>query len=1277
MIHSSVCVCWTALIRAPILAHTPRPHFKKKTPRLKVIWEHRRLSQGLRKDSCWTPNKTYACGSTTVSERRSEVRSVRGTMLRREQEVEDSRVIIVSISQEAEAEDDLEVFNAEDEEERGRNPLTKACSDGNTLRPFIAILLQHLLQAGADETLCNGSKKTALRVSPPGVQKNLLGLMWWPCVAPRPDGDLRTVQQLLIQTGKLEANVPNGDGGTSVTFAIRDIDRFEGEAPLPWQHRPIQVVKQLLRLSANFWVQDQRGSSAFCYLANINGRLKEDFLHMILDAISFADAGAASPLTLEEHRSGQDLNSELRLLDLKFDPESLSDQSAASSPTQLISPQDLFLAYSEETFASSGCQRDHWKSPREGDKEDEESPHRVQNAAETLMDLTQASREGMTESRVSLPSLNSKCSRRRQMDPVPSSRQLVARSNRRPVPPTHRQRTRSVAEASTSSFGLLSVPDPSKLSQSAPSIMEPLLCANYVLQARTHIQTRLGPHDPINQQKGKVLALQPAPPFWMPNQLEPLDLRLRDNSAASTQKESVSLKPITRSSLSRTHLRQRFSWDTPGTSSLTTRGGREDSSSSANFTDPEDEDYEGHTSKNTDLMFTKAKDPKHPKDRWNELCNGEMRQSLKSQSKSSSISLVQKSTCIPRPEPVNCPAQDYNRSPTRDLVKHKTSIPSKPNYYINNGCTRTTKQESPTIKGYFVGKPTTAKDFKIGDELSSTTEGTKLNSNSAVEETQLKCPINKSTDLSQVKVKKTFKPVQSTTKETTANCEVRPNLPKDRLAPKDRSILNLNKAPKKLSLANKSTDGARRSLEQIGTEEVTETLSKSKSKHKAVNRTRHTHLLGNRGTVSAHARRGNPDEVCNSTAQQCPTASELKNAQQFKSPEAAGLQRSKSAVDFITYKDMFTTIQSEGKGPAIYEMFAGPIYDHLRNPIKCEDKKMQSPLCRKSRENSKVKHRSLKQVHKKTMSMDLAALHGSGLDDTITWTKGEVLGRGAYGTVYCGLTNQGQLIAVKQVTLDASNPEAARREYSRLQGEVKLLKTLSHTNIVGFLGTSLYRHMVSIFMEYIPGGSIASILHRFGPLPERVLALYTHQILKGVAYLHLNEVIHRDLKGNNVMLMPTGVIKLVDFGCARRVTCVSNTTNGSGDLLKSLHGTPYWMAPEVISETGYGRKSDIWSVGCTVYEMATGKPPLAHMDKIAALFYIGAKRGLMPSLPEGFSEGAKEFVNICLTRDQSLRPSADQLLRHSFIPRLTNRTELTSWKARKNNFCGHPDGLCG
>lgn len=87
---------------------------------------------------------------------------------------------------------------------------------------------------------------------------------------------------------------------------------------------------------------------------------------------------------------------------------------------------------------------------------------------------------------------------------------------------------------------------------------------------------------------------------------------------------------------------------------------------------------------------------------------------------------------------------------------------------------------------------------------------------------------------------------------------------------------------------------------------------------------------------------------------------------------------------------------------------------------------------------------------------------------------------------------------------------------------------------------------------------------RFGPLPERVLALYTKQILEGVGYLHLNRVIHRDLKGNNIMLMPTGIIKLIDFGCARRLSCLGHSA--SADLLKSVHGTPYWMAPEVHME---------------------------------------------------------------------------------------------------------------
>ncbi|XP_019378040.1 PREDICTED: mitogen-activated protein kinase kinase kinase 19 isoform X1 [Gavialis gangeticus] len=294
----------------------------------------------------------------------------------------------------------------------------------------------------------------------------------------------------------------------------------------------------------------------------------------------------------------------------------------------------------------------------------------------------------------------------------------------------------------------------------------------------------------------------------------------------------------------------------------------------------------------------------------------------------------------------------------------------------------------------------------------------------------------------------------------------------------------------------------------------------------------------------------------------------------------------------------------------------------------------------------------------------------SANDDPIIWTRGEILGKGAYGTVYCGLTSQGQLIAVKQVALDTSDQVSTEKEYQKLQEEVDLLKTLKHINIVTYLGTCLANNIVSIFMEFVPGGSISSIIHRFGPLPEIVLCKYTTQILQGVAYLHENRVVHRDIKGNNVMLMPNGVIKLIDFGCAKRLAWVS--LNGTqSEMLNSVHGTPYWMAPEVINESGYGRKSDIWSIGCTVFEMATGKPPLASMNRIAAMFYIGAYRGLMPPLPDHFSGIAADFVHVCLTRssfptnilapyfhgpcipliarDQHERPSALQLLEHPFI----------------------------
>ncbi|XP_041365735.1 uncharacterized protein LOC121380819 [Gigantopelta aegis] len=270
----------------------------------------------------------------------------------------------------------------------------------------------------------------------------------------------------------------------------------------------------------------------------------------------------------------------------------------------------------------------------------------------------------------------------------------------------------------------------------------------------------------------------------------------------------------------------------------------------------------------------------------------------------------------------------------------------------------------------------------------------------------------------------------------------------------------------------------------------------------------------------------------------------------------------------------------------------------------------------------------------------------SDADETIEWKKGNVLGRGAFGVVWCGLTNEGGLIAVKQIELNAADHSKAQREYEKVQEEVELLKNLRHKNIVGYLGTSFENDIVSIFMQFVPGGSIASILARFGALDESVFRRYTKQILEGVEYLHENDIIHRDIKGGNVMLMPNGVIKLIDFGCAKRL-CI-NLSLSQSQILKSMKGTPYWMAPEVVNETGHGKKSDIWSVGCTVFEMATKKPPWANVNPMAAIFAIGSDKPI-PPLPELFSDEARHFVKCCLTRDQSRRSSASELLEHPFI----------------------------
>ncbi|KAJ8337220.1 hypothetical protein SKAU_G00384400 [Synaphobranchus kaupii] len=263
----------------------------------------------------------------------------------------------------------------------------------------------------------------------------------------------------------------------------------------------------------------------------------------------------------------------------------------------------------------------------------------------------------------------------------------------------------------------------------------------------------------------------------------------------------------------------------------------------------------------------------------------------------------------------------------------------------------------------------------------------------------------------------------------------------------------------------------------------------------------------------------------------------------------------------------------------------------------------------------------------------------------VNWRLGKLLGRGAFGEVYlCYDADTGRELAVKQVPFDPDCKEASK-EVNALECEIQLLKTLRHERIVQYYGClrDPDSRKLSIFVEFMAGGSIKDQLKAYGVLTEKVTRRYTRQILQGVFYLHSNMIVHRDIKGANILRDPSGNVKLSDFGASKRIQTICM----SGTGIKSVTGTPYWMSPEVISGEGYGRKADIWSVACTVVEMLTQKPPWAEFEAMAAIFKI-ATQPTKPSLPEGVSDSCRDLLRLVF-QEEKLRPTAEELLSHPFI----------------------------
>lgn len=275
--------------------------------------------------------------------------------------------------------------------------------------------------------------------------------------------------------------------------------------------------------------------------------------------------------------------------------------------------------------------------------------------------------------------------------------------------------------------------------------------------------------------------------------------------------------------------------------------------------------------------------------------------------------------------------------------------------------------------------------------------------------------------------------------------------------------------------------------------------------------------------------------------------------------------------------------------------------------------------------------------------------------ENIKWMKGALIGQGSFGSVYLALhAITGELMAVKQVEMPSDTGSQIDNKkkgmVDALKREIGLLKELQHPNIVQYLGSSSDDDHLNIFLEYVPGGSVAAMLNSYGPLREPLIRNFVRQTLTGLAYLHGREIIHRDIKGANVLVDNKGGIKISDFGISKRVEASSLLNSGGAGHhhRPSLQGSVFWMAPEVVKQTSYTRKADIWSLGCLVVEMFTGTHPYPDSSQLQAIFKIGNSKA-SPNMPEQASEEAKTFLEQTFELDHNKRPSADELLLSPFL----------------------------